>query len=82
MGLREVERTPGGPRLRDPDTTAWSVQIEARVAGTLDEGRLRAALDARVGDQAMEHDPLDVVECESDDMLALARSRLYRIASR
>ena len=36
-------------RLLDPRTSAWSVQLEVRVAGSLDEERLRRALAAAVG---------------------------------
>jgi NRPS condensation-like uncharacterized protein len=62
----------------DPKTTAWSVQLEARVAGSLDERRLRAALDAVVGRRAPQRECLEVVECEDDDDLQAARSLLHR----
>jgi hypothetical protein len=65
--------------LLDPKTTAWSVQLEARVAGSLDEGRLRAAFDAVVGRRTPQRDYLEVVDCEDDDDLQAARSRLHRM---
>jgi len=64
------------PDLLDPKTSAWSVQLEARVAGTLDEARLRTALAAVLGRDALERDPLEVVDCDDDDALQAARARL------
>jgi hypothetical protein len=66
-------------RLLDPETTAWSVQLEARVAGSLDEERLRAALGAVVERGAPQRDCLEVVDCEDDDDLQAARLRLHRM---
>jgi GNAT superfamily N-acetyltransferase len=66
-------------RLLDPATSAWSVQLEARVAGTLDEARLRRALAAATGSEAAQDDCLDVVACGDDDALDGARSWLYAI---
>ena len=45
---------PTEPRadLLDPRESAWSVQVEARVAGSLDDARLRAALGAACGQAA------------------------------
>jgi hypothetical protein len=75
----EAAGAAGTARLLDPKTTAWSMQLEARVAGSLDEGRLRAALGAVVGRRTPQHECLEVVDCEDDDDLQAARSRLHRM---
>jgi hypothetical protein len=62
--------------LLDPRTSAWSVQLEARVAGSLDEERLRAALGAVVRHD-LGPECLEVVDCEDDDDLHAVRSRLH-----
>lgn len=62
--------------LLDPKASAWSVQLEARVAGSLDEARLRAALGAVLGGAAFERDPLEVLDCPDDVALDAARARL------
>ncbi|MEA2274355.1 MAG: hypothetical protein QOI98_3063, partial [Solirubrobacteraceae bacterium] len=67
------------PELLDPTAAAWSVQLEARVAGTLDEARLRAALGAVLGTDALQRDPLDVVDCHDDEALETARARLQSL---
>jgi hypothetical protein len=64
-------RTPEHGRLLDP--TAWSVQLEARVAGALDAARLRTALDEVLRPGS---DPLEVVDCRDDEALDAARARL------
>ncbi len=51
------DHTPDPAHLLDP--TAWSVHLEARVEGSLDEARLGKALDAVLGHRPVEHDPLD-----------------------
>jgi len=76
---RDECHEPGAGRL-DPRTGAWSVQLDARVAGRLDEARLRAALAATLGCDGLERDPLDVVACPDDAALDAARARLQRIA--
>lgn len=53
-----------------------SVQLEARVTGSLDAGRLRAAVAAVLGDRTMEEVPLEVVDCPDDASLAAVRARL------
>ena len=58
------------------DGSAWSVQLEARVTGSLDGGRLRAAVAAVLGDRAMEEVPLEVLDCPDDASLDAARVRL------
>ena len=62
------------------DPPAWSVQLEARVAGRLDEARLRAALGVALGRQSGAHDPLDVVDCHDDGAIDEARARLQSMA--
>ncbi len=64
------------PRLLDPAEASWSVQVEARVTGRLDEARLRSALSAAIGPPAPRRDPLQVVDCDDDDALDAARARL------
>ncbi len=78
----DCEWVPGRPRhaadhedLLDPEIGAWSVQMEARVAGSVDEARLRAALVATVGPSPT-HDPLHVVNCADDGALDQARIAL------
>ena len=66
--------------LLDPKASAWSVQLEARVAGALDEARLRAALGVALGRHTLDRDPLEVVDCHDDDALAAARARLQSLA--
>jgi NRPS condensation-like uncharacterized protein len=60
--------------LLDPSACAWSVQLDARVAGTLDEARLREAVRATCGHG--ERDPVDVVACDDDGALDAARHDL------
>jgi hypothetical protein len=64
--------------LLDPRTSAWSVQLEVKVAGRLDDARLRAALAEIMGRQPSTHDPLDVIECADDEALNQARADLQR----
>lgn len=65
-------------RLLDPRTSAWTVQLEVRVSGSLDEDRLRGAFAATLGAGAR-HDCLEVVDCDDDGALDAARSRLHGI---
>ncbi len=60
-----------GPLL-DPAASAWSVQLEARVSGSLDLARLRAAL----GNEEAVRDRLEVADCPDDEALDAARARL------
>jgi NRPS condensation-like uncharacterized protein len=62
--------------LLDPRASAWSVQVEIRVAKTFDEQRLRRALLAVFGHQTMAGDPLEVADCPDDVSLDAARHRL------
>lgn len=75
----EAKRTCNEFELLDPTSGAWTVQLEARVAGALDEARLRAALAAALGSLARERSILSVVDCEDDDALHTARGRLQRM---
>ena len=76
----EEQSAPQEADLLDPRGTAWSVQLEARVAGALDEARLRAALGTVVGRCTPRRDPLDVVDCPDDESLDAARARLQSMA--
>ena len=62
--------------LLDPATSAWSVHSEARVAGDVDEDRLRCAL-ATVAPGA---DVLRVLTCPDDVALDEARTELLAVA--
>ncbi len=73
----ETDSTPDEACLLDPRTSAWTVQLEARVAGSLDEVRLRAALGTAMGRDAVPRDCLEVVDCDDDDALNAARVRLH-----
>lgn len=64
--------------LLDPAASSWSVHLEARVGGSLDHGRLQAALDTVLRLRAVDHEVLDVVDCADDGALDAARSRLQR----
>jgi NRPS condensation-like uncharacterized protein len=70
------EHVPDPTHLLDP--CAWSVHLEVRVAGTLDEATMRKALDTVVGHQPAEHDPFDVVECADDEAVEGTRMELLR----
>ena len=56
------------------------MQLEARVAGTLDEPRLRTALGSVLGRSGPRSDPLDLVDCRDDAALDAARACLQCIA--
>lgn len=75
----ETEHASDESRLLDPTSGAWSVQLEARVAGALDEARLRAALAAALGPHPPERAILSVVDCADDDALHTARGRVQRM---
>jgi NRPS condensation-like uncharacterized protein len=68
------EATPDAAHLLDP--FAWSVHVEVRVAGRLDDTRMRKAFDTVVGHRPAEHDPLRVVSCADDHALNGARDGL------
>ncbi|HEV2068371.1 MAG TPA: hypothetical protein VGR26_01100, partial [Acidimicrobiales bacterium] len=65
-------------RLLGPATSAWSLHLEARVSGTLDEGRLRKALTVGLGGRPPEHELLEVTDCSDDGSLDAARSELQK----
>jgi hypothetical protein len=76
----ETGSVPEKPPLLDPSASSWSVQLEARVAGRLDEARLRTALSAALGPHSSRRDPLEVVDCDDDDAFDRTRARLLRMA--
>ncbi|MDQ3106799.1 MAG: hypothetical protein M3Q68_03235 [Actinomycetota bacterium] len=76
----DAESAPHHAPLLDPRAATWSVQLEARVAGSLDEARLRSALGMALGRHVMERDCLEVVDCRDDDALNTARARLQSMA--
>lgn len=72
--------TGSAPRvvpLLDPKTSAWGVQLDARVAGRLDEARLQGALDTLVGVAAVGEKCLAVVECNGPEALDATRRKLH-----
>lgn len=69
---------PNPADLLDPTASSWSVQIEARVAGTLDQSRLRHALVSALGGSVRPGDLL--VECPDNDALDQVRAGLQRSA--
>jgi NRPS condensation-like uncharacterized protein len=71
----EAPSTPEQGRPRDARVPPLGVQLEARVAGTLDEARLRNALVTALGQRSVTRDALEVVDCASDD-LTTARGQL------
>jgi hypothetical protein len=73
----EVGGAPAPVRRLDPATSAWGVQLDVRVAGSLDEARLRRALDAVAGRRGAGEECLTIVDCDGDDALDLARRRLH-----
>ena len=66
--------TPDPGHLLHP--TAWSVHLETKVEGSLDDVRLRKALDTVLGHRPAQHEPLDVVDCPDDRSLDAARAQL------
>jgi NRPS condensation-like uncharacterized protein len=78
----EAARAARDLHLLEPETGAWSVQMDARVAGTLDEERLRAALRSVLGLAAIDPDPLTVVDCNEDGALGRARADLSQAPAR
>ncbi len=62
------------------DASAWGVQLEARVAGPLDEDRLRAALRVAFAQHPLDHDPLEILACRDDEDLEAAREQLHSMA--
>ncbi|MEY2442894.1 MAG: hypothetical protein QOJ46_2320, partial [bacterium] len=74
----EWDATAGEAETLRPDASAWSVQVEARVSGTLDEARLRTAVSVTTG--RPERDPVEVLDCPDDAALDAARTRLQRLA--
>jgi len=62
------------------DASSWGVQLEARVAGPLDETRLRAALRVAFAQHPLDHEPLEILACRDDDDLEAAREQLHSMA--
>ena len=73
----EVGATPRIVPLLDPATSAWGVQLDARVAGTLDEARLRRALDTLVGVEGAGAKCLTTADCDGPEALDAARRELH-----
>jgi NRPS condensation-like uncharacterized protein len=70
----DYDPAPDTAHLLDP--CAWSVHVEVRVAGRLDDTRMRKAFDTVVGHRPAEHDPLRVVTCHDDQALDGERDAL------
>ncbi len=71
-------RAVGPEHLLDPATTAWSLQLEIRVSGGLDEDRVRKAFAAALDGGVDLGDALRCIECPDDSSLAEARVDLQR----
>ncbi len=70
---------PSRPRPEDLlDPSAWTVQLEARVSGTLDAERLGRAVAAVLGTRPTAVEPFSVVDCPDDASLDRLRSDLRR----
>ena len=63
--------------LLDPKTSAWGVQLDARVAGSIDEARLRAALDTLTGVEGTGGKCLTTAVCDGPEALDRARRDLH-----
>ena len=74
---REAGATPRVVPLLDPKTSAWGVQLDVRVAGSLDEARLQGALDVLVGGSGAAGKCLTTVACHDDEALVAARRELH-----
>ena len=70
-------RAPDPKDLLDPAASAWSLQLEARVSGPLEEPQLLRALTKVLGPPPASHAILQVVDCPDDGSLDAARSELY-----
>jgi NRPS condensation-like uncharacterized protein len=58
------------------DPGSWSVHLEVRVEGVLDEPRLRKAVGGALGRRPAEQDALEVVDCPDDAALDAARGEV------
>ncbi len=76
----DVGGVPAAAHRLDPAASAWGVQLDARVAGRLDEERLRRALDAVAGVRGAGAGCLTIADCADDDALDRARDRLHQVA--
>ena len=70
--------TPDAAHLLEP--WKWSVHLEARVEGTLDDIRLRKAFGTVAGHRPADHDFLRIVDCHDDEALGVAREELLTTA--
>lgn len=67
-----AQSAPQAEDLLDP--SSWTVRLEARVDGSLDEDRLRQAVATVLGRRPSPVDPVEVVECGDDVALDRVRS--------
>ncbi len=70
------ESGPDPKDLLDPSASAWSLHLEVRVTGSLNETRLRQAFAQVVGSRAADHEVLLVIDCTDDACLDVARDQL------
>jgi NRPS condensation-like uncharacterized protein len=66
--------TPDPEHLLEP--SKWSVHVEAKVAGSLDDTRMRKAFEAVAGHRPAAHDFLRTVACADEGALDAAREEL------
>ena len=74
--LTDDDSGPKRLELLDPADATWSVQFDVRVAGKLDEERMRATLGAVLGDDIPADERLVIADCAGDDDLDAARAQL------
>jgi hypothetical protein len=60
----------------EPSLFAWSLHLEARVSGHIDESRLRRALNQVFGSRPADHDVVRIIDCPGDSELGRARAEL------
>jgi NRPS condensation-like uncharacterized protein len=63
--------------LLDPGSSDWSVQLEARVDGALDDDRMRAAVAVALGRRPAQHGVLDIAHAPNDVALGAARNEFH-----
>ncbi len=68
---------PDLEHLLDPGSSDWSVQLEARVDGTLEGGRMRVAMAIALGRRPAQHAVLDIVDTPDDTALGSARNEFH-----
>ena len=79
VGLRRRGRSPGAPAARPGDTRPGACSSTRASPASLDEARLRRALDAVAARARGRDECLTVVDCDDDDALDRARRELHGV---